>query len=34
MPVDHYEASIVDTRARAVDALLREQLAEEKRQPR
>lgn len=26
--VDHYEASIVDTRARAVDALLREQQAE------
>jgi predicted Zn-dependent protease len=34
MPVDHYEASIIDTRARAVDALLREQLAEEKRQSR
>lgn len=26
--VDHYEASIIDTRARAVDALLREQQAE------
>ena len=28
-PVDHYAASIIDTRARAVDALVREQ-AEEK----
>jgi hypothetical protein len=26
--VDHYEASIIDTRARAVDLLLREQQAE------
>jgi len=27
-PIDHYEASIIDTRARVVDALLREQQAE------
>jgi predicted Zn-dependent protease len=27
-PIDHYEASIVDTRARAVEALLKEQAAE------
>jgi predicted Zn-dependent protease len=27
-PIDHYEASIIDTRARAVDALVREQAAE------
>ncbi|MDM0014125.1 M48 family metalloprotease [Variovorax sp. J22P168] len=33
-PVDHYEASIVDTRARAVEAQLREQLAEQKQQSR
>lgn len=29
-PVDHYEASIIDTRARAIDAILREQAAEAK----
>ncbi|MDM0106035.1 M48 family metalloprotease [Variovorax sp. J22R24] len=28
MPVDHYEASIIDTRARAVEALFKEQAAE------
>ena len=28
--VDHYEASIIDTRARAIDAILREQAAEAK----
>ncbi|VWX59521.1 putative Zn-dependent protease, contains TPR repeats [Burkholderiales bacterium 8X] len=28
MPIDHYEASIIDTRARAVDALVKEQAAE------
>lgn len=27
-PVDHYEASIIDTRARAVDVLVKEQAAE------
>ena len=32
--IDHYEASIVDTRARAVDALLREQAAEARQQQR
>jgi len=26
--VDHYEASIIDTRARAVEALVKEQAAE------
>ncbi len=30
-PVDHYEASIIDTRAREVDRLLREQMIEEKK---
>ncbi|MEJ8845440.1 M48 family metalloprotease [Variovorax rhizosphaerae] len=33
-PVDHYEASIIDTRAREVDQLLREQMAEEKKAQR
>ncbi|MBU2288476.1 MAG: peptidase M48, partial [Gammaproteobacteria bacterium] len=28
VPVDHYEASIIDTRARAVDVLVKEQAAE------
>ncbi|MDM0019947.1 M48 family metalloprotease [Variovorax saccharolyticus] len=32
--IDHYEASIVDTRARAIDALLREQAAEARQQQR
>ncbi len=27
VPIDHYEASIIDTRARAVEALVREQAA-------
>ena len=31
-PVDHYEASIIDTRARAVEALVREQAAEMQQQ--
>ena len=30
VPIDDYEASILDTRARAIDALLREQLRDEK----
>ncbi len=33
-PIDHYEASIIDTRAREVDALVRQQAEEEKKQPR
>jgi predicted Zn-dependent protease len=28
VPIDHYEASIVDTRARAIEVLVREQAAE------
>jgi len=34
VPIDHYEASIIDTRARAIDALLREQAIEDKQSPR
>ena len=30
-PLDHYEASIIDSRAREVDKLVRDQLAEEKK---
>ena len=33
-PVDHYEASIIDTRSREVDILVREQHAEEKKAQR
>jgi predicted Zn-dependent protease len=33
-PVDHYEASIIDTRERAVEALVREQAADMKEQSR
>ncbi|MEP6723535.1 MAG: peptidase M48, partial [Variovorax sp.] len=30
-PVDHYEASIIDTRAREIDQRVREQLEEDKK---
>jgi predicted Zn-dependent protease len=33
-PLDHYEASIIDTRAREVDAVLRQQMLEERDLPR